>query len=94
MTSLKPVFARVLLKRETLKSRGGIIIPDVAGAKHAHDHGEVVAVGPSCDASIQPGMIVVFGKYAGAWIKLPDSPDELYVCNDEDILCIVEKPNG
>lgn len=91
MTTLRPVFARIVLRREKLKSKvGSIIIPDVAGAKHAYDHGEIIAVGPTADETFKPGMTVVFGKYAGTWAKIPGSDDELYICNDEDILCIVE----
>lgn len=93
----RPLFARVLIKREVQeKSAGGIILPDAK--RHAKLTGKVVAVGPTTDESIQPGMQVVFGAHAGKWLDASydmttnakdDAP--YFICQDEDILLVVEE---
>lgn len=63
----KPLFARVIIKREIQeKSKGGIIIPNAK--KHAKAEGEVVAVGPTASEDITIGSHVIFGKHAGTWL--------------------------
>lgn len=96
MAALRPLFARVLLAREKFEKVGGIIIPDDAQKRHATTKCNVIATGPTCDESIQIGMSVLIGKYAGDWINvdgkavaLPDDA-EFYIVQDEDILAIVE----
>lgn len=84
---LKPLFARVVIEREVLKS-GSIIIPDEAAQRNAPAKGVVVAVGPECDESVQVGETVLFGRYAGDWFK--DGEKEVYVCQDEDIIAVVQ----
>jgi len=84
---LKPLFARVVIERETLK-HGSIIIPEDAGKRNAPAKGVVVAMGPECDESIQVGQSVLFGRYAGDWFE--DGDREVYVCQDEDIIAVIE----
>ena len=86
--TLKPKFARVLIEREKIVARG-LIIPDSAEKRNAPARGKVIAVGPNCDASIAPGMVVLFGQFAGAWVKVEDK--EIYVCNDEDIIAEIDE---
>jgi co-chaperonin GroES (HSP10) len=89
---LVPLFARVLLKRESLKSKNVILTADVA-AKYASYKCEVLAVGPNCDESIKVGDTVIIGKYSGVWLDengRPEDGGEYYICVDEDILCKVE----
>lgn len=94
---LQPLFARVLIRRERFASKSSIIIPDDAAKRNAPAKGVVVAVGPTADESVKPGMTVLFGQYAGAWIN-PDGtavtrPDEaeFFVCLDEDIIAEVKE---
>lgn len=93
--ALKPFFARVLLRREKFAKSGSIIIPDEAQKRHAMTKCEVVATGQNCDPSIQEGMTVLIGQYAGTWLnadgKAVAGPDdaEFYLCADEDLLCEV-----
>lgn len=95
---LRPLFARVLLRREQLKSSSSIIIPDSAQERNAPLRGEVVAIGPAAEG-VEPGDIVVFGQHAGKWVtpsgRPPSSSDKdaLFICQDEDILCVVEEQN-
>src|SRR3990167_3686857 len=94
---LKPLSARVILKRETLKQVGKIIIPDEAQQRHAKLRCKVIAVGPTADKSIEVGMTVLIARYSGDWMTatgeaaLKPDQDELYVVQDEDLLAIVEE---
>lgn len=84
---ITPLFARVLLERETLKSNS-IIIPQTAEKRNAPEIGIVIAVGPNADHSIELGQKVIFGRHAGDWIK--HEGKELFVVQDEDIIGIIE----
>lgn len=98
----RPLFARVLIKREIEEKRGSIILPDAK--RHARSEGKVVAVGPTVDEHIKVGDHVIFGKHAGAWLDntysqikdqrgfvgVKDNDDgTLFICQDEDVLAIV-----
>lgn len=101
----KPLFGRVLIKREIEEKRGSIILPDAK--RHARNEGVVVAIGPTVDENIKVGQHVIFGKHAGAWIdntysdiKDPrgkivaqnaNDDGTLFICQDEDLLAIVEE---
>lgn len=57
----------------------------------------MVAVGPEADESIKPGMVVLFGQYAGTWLN-PDGTvvtqeeeAEFFVCQDEDVIAEVKE---
>lgn len=93
MKRLEPLFARVILQREVPKqSSGGIILPEQSQKHNLMPEGRVVAVGPTCDPSIEVGMLVRFGKFAGDWIKLDkESDDEYFIVQDEDVLAIVRE---
>lgn len=94
--ALKPLFARVLLRREKLKS-SKLILLDETQRKNARFRGEVLAVGPTCEPDIKElvGKTVTFGIYAGTWINedgtvsSSDSTD-LFVCSEEDLIAVVE----
>ena len=90
MSPLTPLFARVVLERESLKSSSGLIIPDSVSQRNAHNRGIILAVGPTADESLKDmiGKVVLFGKFAGDWIKVGDR--ELYIVQDEDILGVVQ----
>ncbi len=89
---LKPLFARVLLKRDKMEKAGSILLPQSAQKRMARMACTVLETGPGCDASIQQGMRVLLGRFSGDWINEegePGEPDvsEFYICQDEDILC-------
>lgn len=94
--SLRPLFARVLIKRDRLKSNG-IIIPDSVQKRHAPATGIILDVGEACEESVRDlrGKKVLFGLHAGAWVN-PDGTAvtseeemEFFVCQDEDIIAEV-----
>jgi chaperonin GroES len=91
----RPLHDRVVIRRveEEAKTKGGIIIPDIAKEKPMQ--GEVMAIGPGArgeDGKIQPlevkvGDRVLFGKWSGTEVKL-DS-DELIIMKEADIMGII-----
>ena len=92
---VRPLHDRVIVKRleEEEKSKSGIIIPDTA--KEKPQEGRVVAVGPGKheDGKVVPldvkaGNKILFGKYAGAEIKL--NGEEHLILREDDILGIIE----
>lgn len=94
--SVKPLYDRVLLKRNESKEevRGGIYIPD--SAKEKPLEAEVVAVGPGKRAdngelqplTVKAGDRVLVGKYAGTEVKIDDI--EHIVLREDEILAIFE----
>ena len=95
MSSIKPLYDRVVIKRmeEEKLSAGGIVIPDSATEKPIK--GEVVAVGTgkvldngSVRApSVKVGDKVLFGKYSGTEVKLDGA--ELLVVKEDDLFAIL-----
>jgi chaperonin GroES len=93
---VKPLYDRVLVKREeTGESRkGGIIIPDTAKEKPLE--GKVIAVGSGkVDDSgkhiameVKKGDRVLIGKYAGNEIKIDDV--EHVIVREDEILGIIQ----
>jgi chaperonin GroES len=92
---IRPLHDRVIIKRiaEEEKTKGGIIIPD--SAKEKPQEGRVVAVGKGrhedgkvIPLDVKAGDKILFGKYAGAEIKLDG--EEHLILREEDILGIVE----
>lgn len=96
MVSYKPVFARVLIKREVLKKSGSIIIPEAQQKRHAKTEGVIVALGETASETLKIGQKVLFGIHAGVWldasagIKGENDDGTLFMCADEDILAIIE----
>lgn len=91
----KPLFARVLLERQKAQKIGSIHLPSSASKRHAKATGKVIAVGPTADESIKPGMTVLFGRHAGDWLDThyglsEEEEASFYICQDEDILGVVD----
>jgi chaperonin GroES len=93
---LRPLHDRVIVERleEEEKTGGGIIIPDTA--KEKPQQGRVIAVGKGkvlengqvIPLAVKEGDRVLFGKYAGADIKIEG--DEHLIMREDDILAIIE----
>lgn len=92
---VKPLYDRVLVKRQepSEKRKGGIIVPDTAKEKPLE--GKVIAVGTGkVDDSgkkialqVKVGDLVLIGKYAGNEIKIDD--EEHVIIREDEILGII-----
>ena len=95
-TNIKPLGARVLVKRleEEEKSSGGIIIPDTA--KEKPQEAEVVSLGTggkdddgnAVEFTVKVGDKVLISKYGGTDVKVDGQ--ELLIINESDILGVIE----
>jgi len=96
VTSFRPLYDRVLVKRVEAeqKTSGGLYLPE--SAKEKPQQAEVVAVGTGRISKngetialvVEPGMRVLFGKYAGDEVKLDGI--EHIILREEDILAIID----
>ncbi|PJD94613.1 MAG: co-chaperone GroES [Parachlamydia sp.] len=92
MMSIQPLADRVLVKRKTVTTKGGILLPDSAQEKPKE--GVVVAVGPGkvndngqLEAMpIKAGDNVLFSSYSGTEVKNPKDGETYLILNIDDIL--------
>jgi len=95
-TNIRPLFDRVLVKRndEPTQTKSGLFLPQTAKEKPAQ--GTVIAVGNGRSAddgkitplTVKTGDIVIFGKYSGTEIKVDGA--ERLLLREDDILGIIE----
>ena len=93
---IRPLGDHIVVKRieEEEKSSGGIIIPDTA--KEKPQEGRVIAVGSGRrlesgeiqPLDVQPGDLVLFGKYAGSDVTLDG--EEHLILREDDVLGVME----
>ncbi len=93
----RPLHDRVVVRRAEgdPKSKGGIIIPDIA--KEKPQEGEVIAVGPGSrnesgklvPLDVKAGDLILFGKWSGTEVKIDG--EDLLIMKESDIMGIVEK---
>lgn len=93
--NFRPIHDRVLVKRTSPREKtpGGLWIPDTAKEKPVE--GEVVAVGPGSRLDdgtyhrhVKPGDRVLFAKWGGEEIQLPDGSRQL-IMREADIIGIL-----
>ena len=94
---VKPLYDRILVKREENqeKRKGGIIIPDTAKEKPLE--GKVIAVGTGklddsgkrIPLEVKAGDRVLIGKYAGNEIKIDDV--EHVIVREDEVLGIIQQ---
>ena len=92
-----PLHDRVVVKRieGEEKTKGGLIIPDIA--KEKPSEGEVVAVGEGARKdsgeliamTVKAGDRILFGKWSGTEVKIDG--EDLLIIKESDIMGIVEK---
>ena len=97
MRELKPLFARVVVRADTLQatvtskyqglSKMGFKIPETVEEKKVPDEGTVVAVGSTVEV-LKPGDRVLFGKWAA---KAVDFEPGLYVMQEEDVIGLIKE---
>jgi co-chaperonin GroES (HSP10) len=93
---LRPLFARVVVRAETLQAsigtkysalnKMGFEIPKTVEEKMIPDEGVVVSVGEACEV-MKAGDRVLFGKWAAKPIAFEPG---LYVMQEEDIIGVIE----
>ena len=97
MTTIRPLFDRVLVKRneEPTKTKSGLFLPDsaskekpVQGTVLAVGNGRVADGGSVSPLAVKEGDTVIFGKYAGTEVKIDG--EERLILREDDILGIVE----
>ncbi len=97
MTTIRPLFDRVLVKRndEPTQTKSGLFLPETS-SKEKPVQGTILAVGNgrvADDGKVTPlvvkvGDTVVFGKYSGTEIKLDG--EERLILREDDILGVLE----
>ncbi|MCC6871343.1 MAG: co-chaperone GroES [Candidatus Fermentibacter sp.] len=96
-TKVRPMFDRVLVKREEPQEvlKGGIVLPDTAKEKPLES--TVITVGggrrnETGDGFLTPmvkaGNHVLIGKYSGTEVKIDG--EEYVIVREDDILAVVE----
>ena len=88
---IKPLGARVVIKKLEAeeKTQGGIIL--TAGSKEKPQYAEVIAVGPGTKdepMEVKVGDTVCFARYGGTEIKYEG--EEYTIMKQSDILAVVE----
>ena len=96
--NLRPLADRLIVEpiEQEEKTASGIILPETA--KERPQEGTVLAVGPGrkdeegkpIPMDVKEGDRVLYAKYAGTEVKLPDERKVL-VLKESDVLAIVEK---
>jgi chaperonin GroES len=96
--NLRPLADRLIVEpiEQEEKTASGIILPETA--KEKPQEGTVLAIGPGrrdeegkpIPMDIKEGDRVLYAKYAGTEVKLPDERKVL-VLKESDVLAIVEK---
>jgi co-chaperonin GroES (HSP10) len=92
-------FDKIIIKRHRPeKTKGGIILTDSAKDYMADNVGRIVSMGPSADTvdgvrqgQLDIGQLVIFGRHAGDWIKLPGTEDEIFLCLDVDVMAVIKE---
>jgi chaperonin GroES len=92
----RPLHDRIIVQRldEGEQQIGGIIIPD--SAKEKPQQGKVLAVGSGritdegtrIPLDVEPGNLILFGKYSGQEIKLDG--EEYLIVKEDEVLAIID----
>lgn len=103
---IKVLLDRVLVKPIELKNEHAVegtdiklalVDPNENRTAASRIEGTIVDIGPTAyrdlcgDPPIKKGDYVVFAKYAGFFVKDPETGEELVLLNDEDVLCVITK---
>lgn len=98
---------RVVIRPDKFEeiTKGGIVLAvDERMEMNAQTTGVIVELGEDFAKDfkprtsywgLQPGDRVFYAKYAGKWVKDPETNEELLILNDEDIVAKAEgEPHG
>jgi len=94
--NVRPLHDRIIVQRldEGEQQIGGIIIPD--SAKEKPQQGKVLAVGAGritdegkrIPLDVEPGNVILFGKYSGQEIKLDG--EEYLIVKEDEVLAVID----
>jgi chaperonin GroES len=94
--NVRPLHDRIIVQRldEGEQQIGGIIIPD--SAKEKPQQGKVLAVGDGrisdegkrIPLDVQPGNLILFGKFSGQEIKLDGT--EYLIVKEDEVLAVLD----
>lgn len=94
--NVRPLHDRIIVQRldEGEQQIGGIIIPD--SAKEKPQQGKVLAVGDGrmtdegtrIPLDVQPGDLILFGKYSGQEITLEG--EEYLIVKEDEVLAVID----
>ena len=94
--NFRPLHDRIIVQRldEGEQQIGGIIIPD--SAKEKPQQGKVLAVGAGritdegkrIPLDVEPGNVILFGKYSGQEIKLDG--EEYLIVKEDEVLAVID----
>ena len=84
---ITPIGKRILVKRQEPKQKlkGGLFLPD--SSKQPQEFCEVISTGNIDDILINPGDIILKGKYSGQEVTVEDQ--SYFILNIDDILGIM-----
>ena len=91
---IKPLGDKVLVKRKSLNTKNGIILPETAQEKPLQ--GEVIAIGPGRiddkgnlkKMTLKVKDKVLFSSFAGTEYKEED--EEYLIVSEEEVLAVIE----
>jgi chaperonin GroES len=94
--NVRPLHDRLIVQRveEGEQQIGGIIIPDSArekpqkGTVLAVGDGKITAEGQRIPLDVQPGNLILFGKYSGQEIKLDGA--EYLIVKEDEVLAVID----
>lgn len=90
---IRAAFDKIIVQRvKPEKTKGGIILTDLARDYMADNIGRVVDIGPSADKQqLDIGQLVIVGKHSGDWIKMPGTDEEVFICLDVDVMAVIKE---
>lgn len=77
--------------RKQAKALGFVLPEEDKRAKASVDMGTVIQIGPDAVTEVEVGDTVAYVKNAGKFIQHPNTKEEIYILNDEDILVVIDK---
>jgi hypothetical protein len=100
---LEPIIDRVLMRRKIVDKIGSIVVPRDSREVQI-GVAEVISKGDACKI-VEPGDVVLFGRYAAVaidpvelgWygIVIPDTDNYVYLfCNEKDLIAVAGRASA
>lgn len=90
---LLPVGKRILVKEIKIenKTKSGFILPDEDKPKNGPTQGLIIEVGQKLENNLQPGMRILFNKFAP--VSVSRGGENYLIINENDVLMIYKISN-